>query len=238
MGKPTTTTTTTKSSPASASASASASAAKTSKPKEPKEPKVSKVVKKPTPEVEQTSTPVVETSAPVEATNEVVESVSTDMTSVLETRFAALGAKLSQMSNDIGAIKKEYAEVGRLMSKEMKISRKLSEAKMKRAGNRAPAGFIKPTLIGDELAKFLGAPIGTEMARTAVTKQITKYVKSNDLQDPTNGRTIIPDAALAKLLKISKNDELTYFNLQRYLAPHFPSSTANTAAATATAAAV
>ena len=231
MGKPTTTTT--KSSPASASVSvsASASAAKASK------PKVSKVVKKPTTEVEQTTTPAVETSAPVEATNEVVESSSTDMTSVLETRFAALGAKLSQMSNDIGAIKKEYAEVGRLMSKEMKISRKLSEAKMKRAGNRAPAGFIKPTLIGDELAKFLGAPIGTEMARTAVTKQITKYVKSNDLQDPTNGRTIIPDAALAKLLKISKNDELTYFNLQRYLAPHFPSSTANTAAATATAAA-
>ena len=227
MGKPTTTT---KSSPASASVSASvsASAAKTSK------SKVSKVVKKqPTAEVEETSTPAVETSAPVEATNEVVESVSTDMTSVLETRFAALGAKLSQMSNDIGAIKKEYAEVGRLMSKEMKISRKLSEAKMKRAGNRAPAGFIKPTLIGDELAKFLGAPIGTEMARTAVTKQITKYVKSNDLQDPTNGRTIIPDAALAKLLKISKNDELTYFNLQRYLAPHFPSSTANTAAAAA-----
>ena len=229
MGKPTTTTTT-KSSPASVSASASATKAS--------KPKVSKVVKKPTTEVEQTTTPAVETSAPVEATNEVVESVSTDMTSVLETRFAALGAKLSQMSNDIGAIKKEYAEVGRLMSKEMKISRKLSEAKMKRAGNRAPAGFIKPTLIGDELAKFLGAPIGTEMARTAVTKQITKYVKSNDLQDPTNGRTIIPDAALAKLLKISKNDELTYFNLQRYLAPHFPSSTANTAAATAAAAAV
>ena len=227
MGKPTTTTT--KSSPASASASVSASASATKASKS----KASKVVKKPTTEVEETSTPAVETSAPVEATNEVVESVSTDMTSVLETRFAALGAKLSQMSNDIGAIKKEYAEVGRLMSKEMKISRKLSEAKMKRAGNRAPAGFIKPTLIGDELAKFLGAPIGTEMARTAVTKQITKYVKSNDLQDPTNGRTIIPDAALAKLLKISKNDELTYFNLQRYLAPHFPSSTANTAAATA-----
>ena len=229
MGKPTTTTTTTTKSSPSTTKSATANTAAVKK---------SKVVKKqPTPEVEQTTTPVVETSTPVEATNEVVESASIDMTSVLETRFAALGAKLSQMSNDIGAIKKEYAEVGRLMSKEMKISRKLSEAKMKRAGNRAPAGFIKPTLIGDELAKFLGAPIGTEMARTAVTKQITKYVKSNDLQDPTNGRTIIPDAALAKLLKISKNDELTYFNLQRYLAPHFPSSTANTAAATATAAA-
>ena len=228
MGKPTTTTTTTTKSSPSTTKSATANTAAVKK---------SKVVKKqPTPEVEQTTTPVVETSTPVEATNEVVESASIDMTSVLETRFAALGAKLSQMSNDIGAIKKEYAEVGRLMSKEMKISRKLSEAKMKRAGNRAPAGFIKPTLIGDELAKFLGAPIGTEMARTAVTKQITKYVKSNDLQDPTNGRTIIPDAALAKLLKISKNDELTYFNLQRYLAPHFPSSTANTAAATAAAA--
>jgi len=187
-----------------------------------------------------TPSPAAITVAPTtntEVKNEVVENTTTDTLSVLENRFIALGAKISQMSLEVGSIKKEYTEVGKLMTKEMKISRKLADAKMKRAGNRQPAGFIKPTPIGDELAKFLEAPPGTEMARTAVTKQITKYVKSNDLQDPVNGRTILPDAALAKLLKISKNDTLTYFNLQRYLAPHFPASTANTAAAAAAAAA-
>ena len=214
MGKPTKTTTTT-----------TATAAKKSK-----------VVKKATaPEAEITAP---STPAPIEVKSEVVEPVTaTDTMTVLENRFAALGAKVSQLYMDVGAIKKEHTEVGKLMAKEMKVSRKLAEAKMKRAGNREPAGFIKPTLVSDELAKFLGMPSGSEMARTAVTKQITKYVKSNELQDPQNGRTILPDAALAKLLKISKNDTLTYFNLQRYMAPHFPASTANTAAAAAAAAA-
>jgi chromatin remodeling complex protein RSC6 len=216
MGKPTKTTTTTTTTATTA--------------------KKSKVVKKATaPEAEITAPATPAPPAPIEVKNEVVETVTDTMT-VLENRFAALGAKVSQLYMDVGAIKKEHTEVGKLMAKEMKVSRKLAEAKMKRAGNREPAGFIKPTLVSDELAKFLGMPSGSEMARTAVTKQITKYVKSNELQDPQNGRTILPDAALAKLLKISKNDTLTYFNLQRYMAPHFPASTANTAAAAAAAA--
>ncbi len=196
--------------------------------------KKTKVVKNKTTENEQKTTPA-PTPTPIEVKkNEIVEN-TTDTLSVLETRFAALGAKVSQLSIDFGSIKKEYTEVGKLMTKEMKLSRKLAQAKMKRAGNRAPAGFIKPTLISDELAKFLGADLGSEMARTSVTKQITAYVKSNNLQDPVNGRTILPDASLAKLLKIAKNDTLTYFNLQRYMAPHFPASTANIEAAAAQA---
>jgi chromatin remodeling complex protein RSC6 len=201
--------------------------------------KKTKVVKNKTTENEQKATPAptpTPTPTPIEVKkNEIVEN-TTDTLSVLETRFAALGAKVSQLSIDFGSIKKEYTEVGKLMTKEMKLSRKLAQAKMKRAGNRAPAGFIKPTLISDELAKFLGADLGSEMARTNVTKQITKYVKSNELQDPENGRTILPDAPLAKLLKISKNETLTYFNLQRYMAPHFPASTANIEAAAAASA--
>ena len=37
-----------------------------------------------------------------------------------------------------------------------------------------------------------------------------------------NGRKINPDSKLAALLKLKKTDELTYFNLQRYMKPHFP----------------
>jgi chromatin remodeling complex protein RSC6 len=221
MGKPTKPTTTT-----------TATAGKAQK------PKVVKKAATATTETAQKTAP----PAPIEVKSEVVENTNTntnttDTMSVLENRFAALGAKVSQLYMDVGAVKKEHSEVGKLLTKEMKVSRKLAEAKMKRAGNREPAGFIKPTLVSDELAKFLGAPSGTEMARTSVTKQITKYVKSNELQDPENGRTILPDAALAKLLKISKNDTLTYFNLQRYMAPHFPASTANIEAAAVAAAA-
>ena len=59
------------------------------------------------------------------------------------------------------------------------------------------------------------------MARTEVTREINAYIRSNKLQDSDNGRKINADAALSKLLKLKKSDELTYFNLQRYMSPHF-----------------
>ena len=88
-----------------------------------------------------------------------------------------------------------------------------------------PSGFVKPTLISDELAKFLSKPSGTEMARTEVTREINTYIRSHNLQDPKNGRRILADKALRKLLKLTKEDELTYFNLQRYMSPHFAKAT-------------
>jgi upstream activation factor subunit UAF30 len=59
------------------------------------------------------------------------------------------------------------------------------------------------------------------MARTAVTRDINSYIRANNLQDSDNGRKINPDTKLASLLKLTKEDELTYFNLQRYMSPHF-----------------
>jgi upstream activation factor subunit UAF30 len=59
------------------------------------------------------------------------------------------------------------------------------------------------------------------MARTDVTREINTYIRAHKLQDKDNGRKINPDAKLAALLKLKKTDELTYFNLQRYMSPHF-----------------
>ena len=112
----------------------------------------------------------------------------------------------------------------------------MSSKRNKGKGNRQPSGFVKPTLVSDELASFLGKPSGSEMARTEVTREINKYIRAKNLQDPQNGRHIIPDAALAKLLSLTDADELTYFNLQKYMSPHFPKSGAAAAAAAAAAA--
>ena len=87
-----------------------------------------------------------------------------------------------------------------------------------------PSGFIKPTLISNELAEFLGKAIGTEMARTEVSKEINSYIRAYGLQDRENGRIINPDEKLRKLLKLNDGDELTYFNLQKYMKPHFTKS--------------
>jgi chromatin remodeling complex protein RSC6 len=50
---------------------------------------------------------------------------------------------------------------------------------------------------------------------------MTAYIRAHSLQDKENGRKILPDTKLKKLLKVSDTDELTYFNLQRYMSPHF-----------------
>jgi len=86
---------------------------------------------------------------------------------------------------------------------------------------RKPSGFLKPMLISDELAMFLGKPLGTEMTRVDVNKELKAYIKDNDLQDKENDRKINPDEKLRKILTLSDGDEVTYFSLQRYLKHHF-----------------
>jgi len=130
-------------------------------------------------------------------------------------------AKLQQINVLISSLKAEYRVLEKKWTRELKIAQKQSSKRKRKAGNRAPSGFVKPTRISDELAKFLEKPANTEMARTEVTRDINKYIRTNNLQDKDNGRKINPDAKLAALLKIKKTDELTYFNLQRYMSPHF-----------------
>ena len=128
---------------------------------------------------------------------------------------------LQKLSVLISALKTEYRVLEKKWSRELKAAQKQSSRRKRKSGNRAPSGFVKPTRISDELANFLGKDVGTEMARTAVTRDINVYIRTNNLQDAANGRKINPDDKLATLLKLQKTDELTYFNLQRYMSCHF-----------------
>jgi chromatin remodeling complex protein RSC6 len=78
--------------------------------------------------------------------------------------------------------------------------------------------FKKPTYISNELATFLGKSIGTEMSKVEVSKEINNYIVKNNLRDKFK---INCDAKLRNLLKLKPNDELTCFNLQKYMSPHF-----------------
>jgi chromatin remodeling complex protein RSC6 len=191
-----------------------------------------------------TPAPVVETAAPavekkvkapkaakspkVEAPIPVPEPVvncpaetHTDSEAPLAEQSVEFLAKLQQLNVMITTLKTEYRALEKKWSREVKAAQKVSSKRKRKAGNRAPSGFVKPTKISDELASFLGKDKGTEMARTEVTRDINKYIRTHNLQDKENGRKINPDTKLAALLKLKKTDELTYFNLQRYMSPHF-----------------
>ena len=130
-------------------------------------------------------------------------------------------AKLQQLGALISSLKTEYRSLEKKWTREVKTAQKQSSKRKRKAGNRAPSGFVKPTKISDELASFLGKDKGSEMARTDVTREINTYIRAHKLQDKENGRKINPDTKLATLLKLKKTDELTYFNLQKYMSPHF-----------------
>ena len=183
--------------------------------------------------------PIIE-AAPVTAPTPVVEAAaapaeepSAEATTSVFSQFSDFMAKLQSVSAQMSALRTEFRNIERQVSRDLKAASKVSQKRKRKSGNRAPSGFVKPTLISNELASFLGKPEGTEMARTEVTREINAYIREHKLQDKENGRKIIADKKLTGLLKLKKGDELTYFNLQRYMSPHFAKAADKAASSTA-----
>jgi len=181
------------------------------------------------------STVVKAAAAPVAPSTNQVATAPVDAPPTVAEQFTALLAQLSVLRSQVTSITSQVRTLSKNHEREVKAASK-SARKKRKSGNRQPSGFVKPAVISDELAGFLGKSKGTEMARTEVTREINSYIRANKLQDPKNGRRILADTKLRKLLKLKKTDELTYFNLQRYMSPHFPKSGA-AAKATASASA-
>lgn len=165
-----------------------------------------------------TPAPVVETAPPAPVEEEAPTEVAAP--TVID-QFSVFMTKLQAVSSQFSALRTEFRGLERQVSRDLKAAAKISAKRKRKTGNRAPSGFVKPTLISNELAAFLGKPEGTEMARTEVTREINAYIREHKLQDKDNGRKIIADKKLTGLLKLKKGDELTYFNLQKYMSPHF-----------------
>lgn len=164
-----------------------------------------------------------ETTTPVsQSENAVVpSSTETDLTEL----FSKYNRALQELTSHLATLKSEFRGIEKSVSHKMRAFDKMNARKNKNRGNRAPSGFVKPTKISDELADFLKVSHGTLMARTDVTRKINEYICEKNLKDGANGRHIHPDALLSKLLKYdeakSQGQQLSYFNLQKYLAPHF-----------------
>ena len=157
-------------------------------------------------------------------------STTPEPTQSLHDLFTNLNKAFQELNSHVSLLKNEFRQVEKQVTREMRVLDKMNARRNKNKGNRAPSGFVKPTKISNDLAAFLGKEPGTLMARTDVTKQITAYIRANDLQDKTNGRLILADEKLKKLLNYDEKtvtdpkQQLSYFNLQRFLSGHFEKS--------------
>ncbi len=202
-----------------------------------KKPVATKTAAKRAPKVKDASPP---TTVDVAADKDVVVDDAPDVrspTNIVAEEFTAYLAKLQQAVSILGTLRTEFRNLERKTLREIRASEKLNNKRKRKAGTRAPSGFVKPTLISDELATFLAKPKGSEMARTEVTREINAYIRANHLQDKENGRKINADAKLTSLLSLTAADELTYFNLQKYMSRHFAKASDTAAAAAALASA-
>ena len=138
--------------------------------------------------------------------------IAEQFTTVLNT-LSSFKSQISMLSAQVKALEKS-------VKKQMKQLQREAQ-KNKNKGNRKASGFAVPSKISNDLCKFMGKPEGSEMARTEVTKYIIQYIKSNNLPDKNNKKVINPDNALKSLLALKPEEQVTYFNLQKYMNKHF-----------------
>lgn len=182
-------------------------------------------------------TPVVESTASTTTETPATETPATETPS-LEDQFKDILTRLQEFRSLSNTLMQDVRKLHKNVNRQIRESSKKNRRRKPASGDskRPPSGFAKPALISDPLCQFLSVPSGTEMARTEVTKYLTKYIKEHKLQDSDNKRIINCDSKLASLLNVNPSDEVTYFNLQKYMKPHFPTSAANLALAAAAAA--
>ena len=193
-------------------------------PKAPKEAKAVKVEKK-VAAAPSLTVPTVETpSAPVAV--ESTESSEVQLAALGE-KLKALGAELQTRLRDAvkgvqDAIKTAKREARDGKKKKRKDPKDMSPEELKVwEARRANNAFLVQRPLTDELAAFMGLKAGEKRSQTEVTKFISGYVKQHSCFDPNFKRRILPNAALAKLLRVSDKDEVTYLNLQSFLKVHF-----------------
>ena len=162
-----------------------------------------------------------ESSTTAETTNVVTPPVEVDEVMLITKDFNSFLEKLQQVNSLLSSLKTDFRALEKKTTREFKQVQKQNAKRKRKQGNRSPSGFVKPTLISNELASFLGKANGVEMARTEVTREINNYIREHSLQDKSNGRKINADKKLSTLLNLKKDDELTYFNLQKFMSHHF-----------------
>ena len=180
-----------------------------------KSSKSKKSVKKVEPVVQPVVEPEPVVDTPSESSVESVEEF--DYTSEFTTLREGLRDALTlvkTLTTQLGALEKRVARDRKVMQKRL--------SKKPRRVSTGLNGFSKPGPVSDDLRAFLKLGKEDLIARTEVTKRITAYCQEHKLQKKDDKRIIVPDKHLNKLLNVPKGENLTYFNLQKYMKVHFP----------------
>ena len=136
-------------------------------------------------------------------------------------KFSGILTTMNTLKSQITSLQQQIKTLDNELKRDFEKKYKEIEKRNKKKKDRKPSGFAKPSKISEELAKFMKKEKDELVARTEVTKYIIDYIKTKELQNKTDRRKINSDTTLKSLLKITEEEELTYFNLQKYMNQHF-----------------
>jgi chromatin remodeling complex protein RSC6 len=157
----------------------------------------------------------------------VVAQSSEALLASLTEQLKALSTEFTAKVRDAVKATQEAAKAAKKEARDSKKKRKVDPATLtpeQRAAweaRRANNAFLVEKPLSDELCHFMGISAKSKRSQTQVTKFISEYVKSHNCFDPNFKRRILPNAALAKLLRVDDKTEVTYLNLQKFLKVHF-----------------
>ena len=132
--------------------------------------------------------------------------------------IAKMNSELKQLVSVGKTLEKDFNQIVKLLAK---------KNKNKSNENRALTGFAMPTYLTDEMYDFLNKNTelkvekGQKVYRIAVTRMLNKYIKDEGLRKEDDKRYFVPNTTLHRIFRSTENDEVSYFNLQKYIKHHF-----------------
>ncbi len=128
-------------------------------------------------------------------------------------------ATIESLSADITSLRSEVKNLAKLVRKVRNFQEDPTGEKNKeRTKNN---GFNRQMNVSDTLKDFLSLESGESISRSEVTRRVNAYIKEKELKHPDNGRVIVMDDKLTKLLSPPDGVQVTFLNMQKYISPHY-----------------
>ena len=122
---------------------------------------------------------------------------------------------------------KKIEYIKRKHPNELKAIKKEAQTKVDniiKSGLRYKVSFSKSVKLSNKLTDFLKIDNDTTMSVSEIVNNITKYIRTNKLQDPNNRKAFNPDENLQGLFEfgtdIKNTSSYTYYGIQKYIKPH------------------
>ena len=139
----------------------------------------------------------------------------------VDSKIADLLKVVMSLKTELSSVATQLKDLDKSIKKERKTHVVAAKKTTDSVAKRKKTGLAVPRSVSDELADFMKIEKGSDVARTTVTARIVAYIKDNELEKPDNRRIILPDECLKKLFSCADGDEVTYFNMQKFINHHF-----------------